>query len=258
MGFLFFPGSVTAGAANGVKAGVYVPIANLPGIQADELADSEAANVKESKVLKAVAHALYAAISKENSGLLGLSAAASSGANSFTQFELTYTFTVQYLGNIPGKEISQIPLPTKGSNMMSDKQSIKEVFPNASVVADDGAISGEGIVIETSTFSGYEDIAVTAVDSADDRDYLGALIRTLPNFTAQRSEITASAMTSFSLLDATTTFLDADATDETNPTTGIDPDDLSKIAPISLTTSLSIEVLANYVTEKFDVNVVTS
>lgn len=258
MGFSIFSDAVTAGAANGVTAGIYVPIGDLPGIKADEFAASENDAVKKSKALKSVCHALYKAVSKEDSGLLGLTGVGTKTSIDFTTSEFTYTFTVEYITNVAGKSNGQIPLPTKGANMKSDKQSIKEVFPNAAVVAAEGAISGEGLVIETSTFDDYDDIAVTGVNTADDRDYIAALIRSLPNFTMLRDELTASAMTSFSLLDGATSFLDADATDETNPTTGIDPEKLSHIIPVSLTTTLSIETVSDVDEQTFDVNVVTA
>lgn len=258
MGFLFFPEALTATAGNGVKAGIYVPIGDLPGIETGELASSVADNIKESKILESVCNALYNAITVNEDGLLGFTAELANTGNGINLIETTFSFTVQYLANIADNEVTQITLPTKGTNVKTDKQSIKQIFPNATVVADDAAITGEGIVIETSTFSDFEDVAVTAATDADDRGYIAALIRSLPDFTMARDAIQASAITTATKLDGFSTTLDPDATDDTNPTTGVMTDDLPFIIPITLSTTLSVESLLNRSTQKFDVNVTTA
>lgn len=258
MGFLFFPGSLAANAGNGVKAGVYVPIRDLPGVEADELASSEAMNVKESKVLESVCNALYNAITVSTDGLLGFEADLTNTGAGLNIIESTFSFTVQYLANIADNSVTQLTLPTKGSNVKENKQSIKQIFANAAVVADDAAITGEGIVIESSTFTDFDGTTVTAALDVDDRRYIAALIRSLPDFTMVRDVTQESGITEATKLDGFSGVLDPDATDEINPTTGIMTDDLPFIIPITLTTTITVESLLNRATQKFDVNVVTS
>ena len=55
----FFDAAVAAAAGNGVPAGLYLPIADLPGVNAGEFAAGESQATKEGKALLAVSNALF-------------------------------------------------------------------------------------------------------------------------------------------------------------------------------------------------------
>lgn len=255
----FFDSSVSAGASNGVPAGLFLPISDLPGVNAGEFGSGESQATKEGKAVLAYFVALEAYYSANSATLLGLSAVSAKASVSNVLDNFTFTVQHQYVAKLSDGSFGQLPLPASGANSGIGGVAIADIFANAASVAAEGAISGEGFVIpyaDLTDFGGSVPSAITAGE--DNRDLLAAIDRGMGEVLTIRDASTASAVTQSTQTTAATFTLAAAATATTDPTTGIAASELDKIATTQMTTSYTVQVSLNQSAQTFDVNVVTT
>ncbi|ANV84619.1 hypothetical protein AWQ21_09615 [Picosynechococcus sp. PCC 7003] len=258
MALTFFESSVSAGGGNGVPAGLFLPIADLPGVVAGEFADAQSQATKESKAALAIANAIHDYLSANSADIVGMTSTRAKASVSDILDNLTFSFACQYVADLETETVGQIPLPASGANSGVGGFALDDLFANAAEVAEEDAITGEGVVIPYADLVEYGGSDPAAITGVDNRDFVAAMIRAFPAIVPVRSASVASGVTSISQAAGTTFTLPAAATAETDPTTGLTAADLPKIAALQFTTSWTVQVALDQAAQTFDVNVVTA
>ena len=248
-------------SASGTAAvdGVYVPVSNLPGVLASELATTESTPAKAGKVLLALLNRIFDVLSPSSFGKLGFtvvkSAPAGVGPDIFNQ---TFTFGWQKIVNLDNNVVEQIPVPTTGANTGVGKFSILDVFPNATKVAANDSISGAGVVIPTSALTPYTSLThsnLTISTSSDNREWFASLFDHLAIDADVRSPTQQSAIITATASQIGALPIPASFTQATNPVSGILPADLPRRGLIVRTLTYTIQCVINQTSQTFDVNV---
>jgi hypothetical protein len=239
--------------------GVYIPVANLPGIVSSELATTESAPAKAGKTLLALLNRIFDVLSPSNFGKLGIAVAKAAPAGVAPDiFNQTFTMSWQKMVNLDNNTVEQIPVPTTGANTGVGKFSILDVFPGATKVVANDNISGAGIVIPTSALSHYSSLThaeLTVSANSDNREWFTALFDHLAidadvRSASQQSAIIATTASQIGALPIPVNFTQA-----TNPVSGILPADLPRRGLIVRTLTYTIQCVVNQSTQTFDVNV---
>lgn len=244
-------------AGNAVAAGVFIPIAALPGIlNGGELAVGQAA--RESKILLSICNGIFVTLNPTNFDKLGFAVTKGQPAGAGTDIiNQNYSYTNQFMVNHAANTLLQIPVPTTGSFANVGKFRIVEVFPGAVTVAAGGAVAGPGIVIpELDEYGGPTQAAVAAsiVDAdGDDRQWFAGLLQMITDQSTVRTTTDASAVIVKSRSNAAGVTPTPAFTDSTNPTTAILAADLSRRSFFSVTYSMTLQLELNQTTQTFDV-----
>jgi hypothetical protein len=189
--FTFFTQSVQAGAENGVTAGVFVPLAELPGMVTGELSTTGA--TAEAHGIYAVLNSIYSALAPLPSlGIINLikSAPVGTGTGRYTE---GIGATFQYLLNLQTKEISPLPLPTIGSEAGIGAIYLEDIWAGAAIIANEGAIPGAGLLIPAALVAVLGGINPGAIDT-DCRGWIAALVGAISAGVSVRSATVASAI----------------------------------------------------------------
>lgn len=189
--FNLFTGSVNAGNGNGVVAGVFVPLADLPGMTQAEL--STTGTTAEGHAVFAILNSLYAALAPLPSlGIINLqkSSPVGNGPDRFTE---GVTATFQYLIDLQEKTVSPLPLPSIGSEAGIGALYLEDIWSGAAIVANQGAISGAGLLIPDSLISQLGGVTPGTVD-VDCRDWIAALFGAMVANATVRTASVASAI----------------------------------------------------------------
>ncbi|AFY39887.1 hypothetical protein Lepto7376_3711 [[Leptolyngbya] sp. PCC 7376] len=259
MSLTFFDNAVAAGGGNGVPAGLFLPIAVLPGVVAGEFGAGESQATKEGKALLAMSNALFDYYTANSTNLVGLLATRAKASASDVLDNITFTFQHQYVSKLSDASFGQIPLPAAGANSGVGGFAVQDIFAAAADVAAEGAISGEGVVIpyaDLSAFGGSAPAGITAGN--DNRDLIAAMNRAMADLVVVRDATNASAVTAATQANSISFTLAAAATATTDPTTGLVAGELDKISTVQMSTSYTVQVALNQSAQTFDVNVVTA
>ncbi len=257
MGLQFYGASVSAGAGNGVVAGLFLPVSNLAMVSAGEFGNAVSQAVKESKALLGIGTSLLNYYSANSANILGLSVSRTQTSIADKIVNWTYAFTHQKVARSDDGTFDVLPLPSIGTNAGNGGVEIADVFPNAAVVSAEGAISGEGVLIPNDFIMN----TTPAQLGVDARDYFEGLMMSLtaPSGVTLRTAAVASGITAVTNPNAYTIFaLPAAATDATNPTTDILAADLNKIATVQKAVSYTVQLALNDSTGNFEINSVVS
>jgi hypothetical protein len=240
-------------AGSAVAAGVFIPISDLPGIEATELAAAQSTANKEAKALLALmnATATYLAV---NSGLLGITLTQNNNSNAGPNLiNLNYTLGWEKLADVESNAITQIPVPSAGANAGVGDFGIADVFPNAAKVAAAGAVAGAGIVVTDTALAAYGAAAPTVGAGEDNRAWFAALFDHMAEADVREIGITQSAVVTAALGSLGATIVPADFYAATDPTSDVVEADLPKLGLMTRSTAISIQVQLNQSTQKFDV-----
>lgn len=238
--FSYFTAAVSAGSGNEVPAGIFIPRSDLPGLTADsELTGSS----KEPKAAYAIANKIFSGLNGITSKL-GLSVSrpnpTGAGADRINQ---QIALSAQYMVDHSDNSVAPLPTPSGGAG----KVTVDQVFPNAVVVAAEGAISGAGIVIPNSFITGYGGSAVGNVNAADARALIVALMFGIVSTIATAPAVIAASKGSAVGLVPTADFTGA------NAITSLTAEDLPLRSFFSLTFTLTMQLLLNQDSQTFDV-----
>lgn len=249
-----------AGAA--ALEGVFIPVADLPGVQAAELAAAQSVGAKEGKALLSILNAIYSVLSPEAFIKLGFGvtkdAPVGTDADIFAQ---TFGASYQKLVNLDTDVISQVPVPTSGVNTGLGDFAIVGIFPGAVKVAAAGAVAGAGIVVQTVSLSNYSSLTHAGLNLAagtDNRDWFAALLDHLAIDPTVRTAAVASAVTAAVAGNIGSTAIPVDYTQAADPVSGIALADRPRRGLITRTLAYTVEILLNQATQTFDVRVATS
>ena len=249
-------------AGTSTNDGVFIPISDLPGLTAAELAAGESEAAKQARATFSTIKSIYGTLSPSAFSKLGFTVANTETSAGVGLKNRSYSVSTQYLSDIENSTVTMIPVPASGANSGVGDFAFVDLFPNAVKVAAAGAVSDAGVVISTADLVPYGSPAHASLDitaGQDNRFYLAALINWLVDGgLSVRSASTASAIATVSRGTPANAILAAEATAATDPTTGIDAADLSKLFITSITYSLTIQTIDDIDSETFDVNVVTA
>lgn len=235
-----YPQAVTADAENGVIPGVFIPIANLQGITTGELANDQTDILREGKIIYGLANQLFARLTALSPlGIVSITKGnpTGTGTNRFTE---AISFITQWVQDYSSREFYPVPLPPSTVG----KASISDIFPNASLVINEGAIPGAGILFPHSLANTYGAVTPSSV-SVDSRDWIFSIMHSAIAESTLRTSSVASAITNrtnllknrVAGLAIPTAYYDA-----SNPTSGILAADTPHLRLIQETLSIEYEV----------------
>jgi hypothetical protein len=247
-------------AGTSTNAGIFIPIADLPGVTSSELNPANSAPSTQANAVFGLLKQVYSVISPSSFAALGYSVGNSEAKPGVGLTTRTYSLTAQYLSDLNALSVAPIPVPGSGSNSGVGKFSITDVFPSAALVAASGSVSGAGIVIETSPLNNYGaplQASLNPVSGQDNRNWFAALFNWMTDggLTARVPGTTTSAITAANRSTPSAASLPVNATASSNPTTGITSSQLNSIVVNSITYTISIETIDNQSSDSFSVNV---
>jgi len=253
LSFEFHPTAATAAAD-----GLMIPIADLKGLDASEIAATESERLKEAKVVLAILASIRLAILDLDDPPLGFSLVAQAPIGVAENLaRITHVVNWQRLVDLESQDLSVLPVPTTGTNNGKGKLELTAVFSGASKLSS-GDTTVPGILIPTAEVAKYSAVAHASLDvSEDGRGYLMGLSDYLvANATVRTDEGQQSAITGAVLGDLEGVILgDNPLIDATNPTSGIDRAKLTQLGVVEREISITVELKLNQSSQAFDVDV---
>lgn len=247
-------------AFNPTVDSLFIPVADLPGVDAAELAAAEDYATKEGKALLAFYNQLHSTVSPAAFGKLGLTVTKGTPANGggIDLVNQVFTVLVQSMVDLAASALTPIPVPTAGDNSGIGDFAIADIFPGAVTVAASAATGAAGVAFPMSLITAFGGNAIGAANYAtgqDNRADLFALLQSISGDVATRSADTQSAVVNRALGAVQATAIPAAFTQATNPTSGIASAEVPFRGLIQRTASISIQLQLNQTTQSFDVHV---
>jgi hypothetical protein len=230
-------------AGTATNAGVFIPVADLPGLTEAELATT--GTELEGNLIYGILNALYTTLAPMTTlGIVSLAKGnpSGTGTNRFTE---SIGFGFQRVINFSAGTVGPLPLPTIGTEAGRGSVQIADVFPSAEIVAQSGAISGAGVVVPDTLITPYGGQA-KATTEEDSRDWIGAIMAAIASGVTVRSSTVASAISSRTLpagIRPTGVAIPPTWYDATNPITGISSASLPYVRVIQETITIEYEIL---------------
>lgn len=252
--------------------GLYIPISNLPGMTAAELATSEAANRKEGKTVFSLIQKIHSYLFV-NTGTLSLTTSISNpSVVSPSLISVTYNMVVSYLTNVASGTNSMIPPASSGVYSGIGDISLRDIFPNCIKVtstantADASGIgaAGAGVLISSGDLSSYgffNDVpgsTITTLNITSDNRYAVAAIyqAICDGNVGVRSTANASGITRVTISNATVMSIPPTYYAASNPVSGINSADLDRLSLTLRTYSITFELIL--LMEVLEINNVTT
>ncbi|MEO1351322.1 MAG: hypothetical protein AAFW84_21350 [Cyanobacteria bacterium J06635_15] len=242
-------------AAAATEAGVFLPVSDLPGVDALELDAAEATEAKESKSLLSVLNALQIYLSA-NAGKLGVSCTKGSpSSNGADLLTLNFTAEWQKLVNLSANTVGVIPAASTGANADVAAMGIVDVFPTAAYVTAGSNTPGAGIVVAHSAMTSYGLTTVPTVNVGDDdRLWFAALLEMLTEVSVRNAATpVVSAVTTATPGAMGAQAIPASYYADTDPLTDIIASDITQRGIVSRQFAFSVQVQLNQATQSFDV-----
>lgn len=241
-------------AGTAEAAGLFVPISDLPGLDALEL---DGSTLGSDKAVLAILNAFYDTLSPSSFDKLGISVSkpnpVGQGSDLIAQ---NYSAIFDFMADHETLSLDVIPEPVTGVNSGVGVVALADIFPNATAVAAAGATTA-GIVIPNTEVGDYGAPVAASIPS-DARQYLASLYHYIVSEAVTRTAETASGITAKSR-GAATGFTPPPAwTATTDPISGVTALDLPKLSFFRVTLSITVQLLLSQETQTFDVNSVTS
>lgn len=253
---VFYPQAVTASPNNGIVPGVFIPIANLQGIGSGELGNDQTDILKEGKIIYGLVNQIYsqlAALSPLGFVSITKGSPSGTGANRFTE---SVSFITQWVQDFSTRTFYPVPLPTS----QAGKATIANIFPNASLVTNEGAIPGAGILFTHTLANTYGAVTPSSV-TVDARDWIFSIMYAAIAESTLRTSSVASAVTNRTNIVSDRIVGLAIPTayyDTSNPTSGILAADISHLRLIQGITSIEYEVESFPLDQTQEIRVATS
>lgn len=249
--------------------GIFIPVSNLPGTAAADLALNVSVSCKESQAIYAILQKLHSFLSS-NANRLGLNSAISNPTiiNSST-ITYSFSFTVDYLTNNAAGKTLMLPVPDSGVYNGIGDFSLTDIFSNAIIISDkanqSNLVSGKaGILIDEAglaIYGFYNDVEGSDITTfnitGDNRYATAALIAAIcdGNVTV-RSRTISSAILSTTVSDPSIIPIPSNYYSSTNPLTDIPSTELDHLGIIRRSYSTTFELIL--LPEFLEVSVATS
>lgn len=241
--------------------GLYIPVSDLPGMNAAELATTESSNRKEGKTVYSLIQKIYNYLSVNTSALSLSSTIGNPTIISSSLITLSYSMIVDYLTNLSSGKILMIPVPTSGVYTGIGEVSLKNVFPNCFAVTSTNntadasgiGVAGAGVLINTDDlgiygfFNDVEDTDITTINlTADNRYAIASIYQCICDGNINiRSSSTASSVTSVSVSTATAVTIPVTYYSNSNPLSSISSANLDHLSLTRRSYSITFELLLN-------------
>lgn len=252
--------------------GLYIPISDLPGMVATELATTESENRKQGKTVFSLVQKIHQYLSVNTSALSLRSTIGNPTIVSSTLITLSYSLVVDYLTNLSSGRNSMIPVPSSGVYSGIGEVSLRDIFPNCFTVestnntADASGITaaGAGVLISSEDLAQYgffndvEGSNITDINITGDNRYaITAIMQTICDGNISiRTTSVASGITATNVSAATIITMPATYYSNTNPVSGISSGDLDHLNLTRRTYSITFEL--NLEPSVLEINNVTS
>ena len=238
--------------------GIYIPVSNLPGMDAVELASSESDNRKQGKTVFSLVQKIHQYLSINTSVLSLRSTIGNPTIVSSSLITLSHSLIVDYLTDVSSGKNQMIPAPTSGVYSGIGEVSLSDIYPNCFVVestnntADASGIgaAGAGVLISTSDLSAYgffndvggSDITTLNI-TADNRYAIASIMQCICDGNINvRTSSTASGITNVIISSASIVVIPATYYSNTNPLTGIISGDLDHLSLTRRTYTVTFEL----------------
>lgn len=169
----------------------------------------------------------------------------------------TFSWSFDRLANLSANTVGQIPLPTVGSNSGNGGFALADIFAalDVRVVANNTAVT-DALIMPLSDLTplGYTAPVGSLDPLGDDRLFYRALFQYLTSSSqfAVRVQGTLSSITTRTVSSVSLVGLPANATAETNPTTGVNPADT--VAVLRQNYTVTFQQRINQATDAVDIN----
>lgn len=238
--------------------GIYIPVVDLPGMDAVELALAESSNRKEGKVIFSIVQKIFQYLSV-NTNVLSLRMSIGNPAIiSSSLIALSYSLIADYLTNVSAGTNSMVPVPSVGVYSGIGDVSLREIFPNCFKVASTannadasgiGAI-GAGVLVSTDDLAIYgffNDVVGSDVSTlnitGDNRYAVASIMQCICDGNVSiRTNSTASGITATSVSVASTVVIPVNYYANTNPLTSISAANLDHLSITRRTYSITFEL----------------
>lgn len=251
--------------------GLYIPIADLPGMEATELAVGVSEKIKEGKTFYSILQRINNHLSSAPN-ILGLSPQISNPVIiNPTTISLTYSLTVDYLVNVSSGKVKMIPPPTTGVFSGIGKVSLKNIFPNCFTVkstnntGDESGIgvAGAGVLISTEDLAEYgffndvEGSTISTINLTEDNRYaISSIYQSITDGNvAVRTSTTPSGITTVTISNASVVTIPTSYYASSNPLSGIAATDLDHLSITRRTYGVTFEL--NLLPQYLEINPVT-
>lgn len=238
--------------------GIFIPVSDLPGVEATEFASSEATLTKECKAMFAILNAMNGKFTDK----LGISHNKGQAAGAGVDLvRITHTFAQQWIANYESNTFEVIPLPLTGNLVGINDVTFEDIFPNAAKLDASDSTGAAGVLIPTTLLQEYGAPSHASIDlTVDSRDIIASLMYLYAGEGEYRDADSATGLVTISQPLATITAIPSAAISDNNPTTGLDKIKASTgiYTLLTKTVSFTFEVLLDQLTQKFELNIVIS
>lgn len=210
-----------------VSDGVFIPLADLPGVLAAEL---DPAGAWEAYFVPAMLEQIgVRAAALGINTLLGLTIALSNAgavAGVPRAYSNTYTIAMQIADNLGDNTVppAAIPVPTVGANLGVGAFAVVDLFPGAAKLSAAANTGGAGVLIPSSLLEdagNFTHAALNIASGQDNRMWLYALVSYMRSNIALRSATVSSSITAVTAPAQTFAIPAGALIAATNPTSGI-------------------------------------
>lgn len=238
------------------RAGIFIPVSDLPGVEAAEL-DEANADAKDKGVM-AFVYRVWEFLNQPAASPLGMSLARGNLlAQGQDLVRQQFTFTTTIANKLDSGTVGLLPVPSTGANAGVGRVALNAIFPN---MIDGSAGLNDvpaGIVIATpGNFA--DTLTPGASVSTQSRPWLTSFFMALGTESQIRSGTEASGIVTRSLSNAVGQAPLAAWTQANDPTTGLVAADLPKYKFYNLTVASTFEKKLNFTAQTFDLNRVTA
>jgi hypothetical protein len=241
--------------------GVFIPVTDLPGMDAEELVSTDADNLKQGKTIYSIIQKIHSFLTVGQSYLGFTSSLGNPVVSTASRVSFTYTMTIDYVTNLSTGKITMVPTPTTGIYSGVGKFSIKNIFPNSSIVDDTAdVLTVAGVLLNTTQLANYgffNDVDGSTIgtfnNTGDNRYAVASIYQAVcDGNVAVRTSTVASGITQVSIGNALAQTIPTTYTSAINPLTGISSVDLDHLSLTRRTYSITFEL--NLLPELLEIN----
>lgn len=252
--------SYLAAGANTASDSLAIPVANLSGFNTFNKFDGVDANLAFARFLQGFLEKTLKVINDTELFTLGLTVSKDlDDLNTVSSNIILSVWNITFQRLIKfSQSITPLPVPTGGTSAGVGDFSLSEFFAGVEKVASGSPVTADSVVIPVQDVTPYGSPSYANIDTTvgqDNRDLWSSITLWAIHEASLRSTTVQSAVISKAINQPTVPNLPASLTQETNPTSGIDPDQLFSEAFVSnQQLSISIQLKLNFDDNTHDVN----
>ncbi|WP_107666493.1 hypothetical protein [Cyanothece sp. BG0011] len=254
--------SYLAAGANTTADSLVIPVADFLGFNTFDKFDGQSENLAFSRFLQGFLEKTSQTLTDNSIFTLGLNLtkdlddlATTSQDVILSVWNITYQRFIRF-----SQAVTPLPVPTGGTSAGVGDFALAEIFPGVEKVANGSPVTADSVAISIADLTPYGSSSFADLNTdvgQDNRSLWMSIIAWAIDTASLRSATVQSAITSKSINSPTIPTLAAALTQETNPTSGINNDDLFAKGFVSnqqFNISIQLKLMSNDNT--FDMNFV--